>query len=70
MLNDQGVLATQKLKLIQATQGNLREILWLDQSSRAPQAALENFEVFVDCLIFFVLKNANLKAQTVSKLEE
>ena len=37
------------------------------------QAAQETFESLVDCLIFFVLKNSNLKQQppgAVSKLEE
>lgn len=51
---------------------NIREILWKNKTQQFDVAAQHNFETLVDCLIFFILKNTNLKngATIVSKLEE
>lgn len=60
---------------MQSAQQNLQEYLWTNQVGKQQRAAQEGFEVLVDCLIFFILKNANMKSQIsqgnlVSKLEE
>lgn len=60
-LNDQTMMAVNKLDLIKHTTANLREILWTNTQGKSHRAAQDTFEVLVDCLIFFILKFTNLK---------
>ena len=51
------------MDIIKNTTANLREVLWADSANKALRAAQDSFEVLIDGLIFFILKNANLKSQ-------
>ena len=61
-MNDQGLQAHLKLDIIRHTLANLRAILWTNTQGKTMRAAQDQFEVLVDCLIFFILKYTNLKS--------
>lgn len=54
-------MQVQKLGVIQTTQKNLAQVLWKNMNSRDERGAQNDFEILLDCLIFFILKNANIK---------
>ena len=62
LLNDQGLPANVKLDQIKHTLANLREILWTNTQGKSQRAAQDQFEVLIDCLIFFILRYTNLKS--------
>ena len=53
--------AKHKINELVKAQSNMHELLWNNQANRPLIQAHEGFEVLIDCLIFFILKFANMK---------